>query len=50
MLTCVSVGETNVKMKTQGNVRKTRKTQGSMLKCNKENKCYKGNTGKIKEN
>ena len=49
MLTCVSVGETNIKMKTQGNVRKTRKTQGSMLKCNRENNATKETQGKLRK-
>ena len=44
MLRSLSVGKTNVKMKTQGNVMKTTKTQGSKLLINSGNTCYNRNT------
>ena len=44
MLRSLSVGKTNVKMKTQENVMKTTKTQGSKLLINSGNTYYNRNT------
>ena len=44
MLTSLSIGKTNVNIKTQENVRKTTKTQGSILVSNRENKCQNTKT------
>ena len=43
MLRSLSVGKTNVKMKTRGSVMKTTKTQGSKLLINSGNTCFNRN-------